>query len=49
MGTYVNPRSESMYSAVNSEIYVDKTGLLKILNHKFDIVERYWNEFSLYK
>ncbi|MCR5791288.1 MAG: ATP-binding protein [Lachnospiraceae bacterium] len=32
MGTYVNPKSESMESAVNSEIYVDKTGLLRILN-----------------
>ena len=33
MGTYVNPRTESMKLAVNSEIYVDKTGLLKILNN----------------
>ena len=33
MGTYVNPASESMQKAVNSEIYVDKTGLLKILNN----------------
>ena len=33
MGIYVNPRTESMKLAVNSEIYVDKTGLLKILNN----------------
>lgn len=32
MGTYVNPRSESMERAVNSRIYVDKTGMLRILN-----------------
>ena len=32
MGTYVNPQSESMERAVRSEIYMDKTGLLKILN-----------------
>ncbi len=32
MGTYVNPLSESMNRAVRSEIYVDKTGLLKVLN-----------------
>ena len=32
MGTYVNPDNESMQRAVNSKIYVDKTGLLKILN-----------------
>ena len=32
MGTYVNPDNESMKRGVNSQIYVDKTGLLKILN-----------------
>ncbi|MBO6147825.1 MAG: AAA family ATPase [Lachnospiraceae bacterium] len=33
MGTYVNPNSRSMESAVSSKVYVDKTGLLKILNN----------------
>ncbi len=32
MGIYVNPNHESMKLAVNSEIYIDKTGLLKVLN-----------------
>ncbi len=32
MGIYVNPGNESMKRAVGSEIYVDKTGLLKVLN-----------------
>ena len=36
MGIYVNPGNESMMKAVRSEIYVDKTGLLKILNKKLD-------------
>ena len=42
MGTYVNPRSESMKSAVNSEIYVDKTGLLKVLNKSLNSEKRYF-------
>ena len=32
MGIYVNPGNGSMHLAVNSEIYVDKTKLLEILN-----------------
>ena len=33
MGTYVNPGSESFQLAINSDIYIDKTGLLEVLNH----------------
>lgn len=32
MGTYFNPGNESMTRAVNSRIYVDKTGLLSLTN-----------------
>ncbi|HAG69489.1 MAG TPA: hypothetical protein DCL38_05900 [Lachnospiraceae bacterium] len=42
MGIYVNPGSESMQSAVNSEIYVDKTGLLSILNRSIGTEKRYY-------
>ncbi len=42
MGTYVNPGNESMQSAVRSEIYVDKTGLLKILNKSIGTEKRYF-------
>ncbi len=31
MGMYVNPSNESFISDVNSNIYVDKTGLKKYL------------------
>ena len=41
MGTYVNPKNVSMQSAVNSEIYQDKTGLLKILNKSL-CTEKRW-------
>ena len=43
MGTYVNPKNESMQSAVNSEIYVDKTGLLGILNRSIGTENRYFS------
>ncbi len=42
MGIYVNPKSESMQSAVNSRIYVDKTGLLKVLNQAIGTEKRYF-------
>ena len=42
MGTYVNPSNESFSSAVSSDIYIDKTGLLKILNHHLGKETRYF-------
>ena len=42
MGMYVNPKNYGMQSAVRSEIYVDKTGLLKILNSKIGTEKRYF-------
>lgn len=41
MGIYVNPGNENFESAVNSEIYVDKTGLLKHINHMIGTEQRY--------
>lgn len=32
MGTYFNPENESFKKAVKSRIYIDKTGLIGILN-----------------
>ena len=32
MGNYLNPGNESFRKIVNSEIYVDKTGLLNYTN-----------------
>ena len=40
MGIYVNPGNESMQSAVNSKIYVDKTGLLRVLNNSIGTEKR---------
>lgn len=35
MGVYFNPDNDSFKQAKNSLVYVDKTGLLEILNKKF--------------
>ena len=37
MGTYLNPNNESFLKLVNSGKYVDKTGLIDLLNHRIDI------------
>ena len=36
MGTFVNPDNQAFQVAVNSEIYVDKTELLKYTNEKME-------------
>ena len=41
MGIYVNPGNENFESAVNSEIYVDKTGLLKHINPMIGTEQRF--------
>ena len=41
MGIYVNPGNKTFRSAVNSEIYVDKTGLLEELNHMIGTEQRF--------
>ena len=42
MGTYVNPGNLSMHSAVSSDVYIDKTGLLKVLNKQIGTEDRYF-------
>ena len=42
MGIYVNPSNESFKSAVSSEIYIDKTGLLGVLNNAIGKENRYF-------
>lgn len=42
MGTYVNPNYDSFRSDTHSSIYVDKTGLLSILNSAIGGVKRYF-------
>ena len=32
MGVYPNPGNDKFYKAINSEIYVDKTGLIQYTN-----------------
>lgn len=41
MGIYVNPGNESFQSAVRSEIYIDKTGLLKYTNSVIGTEQRF--------
>ncbi len=41
MGIYLNPGNEGFASAVNSEIYIDKTNLLTHTNKVFDSEQRY--------
>ena len=42
MGTYVNPGNESFSSDVAGTIYIDKTGLLHILNENIEKPSRYF-------
>lgn len=41
MGSYLNPGNENFYKAVNSEIYVDKTGLIKYTNKVLNTQQQY--------
>lgn len=41
MGRFVNPDNSAFQIALNSEIYVDKTGLLEKLNKKLDTMQGY--------
>lgn len=36
MGRFVNPGNDAFRTAINSEIYVDKTGLLEYTNRVLD-------------
>lgn len=41
MGIYVNPNNLSFQNALNSDIYIDKTDLIAIVNAKIDTVNRF--------
>lgn len=41
MGSYLNPGNEKFYQSVNSEIYVDKTGLIAYCNQVMNTLQRY--------
>ncbi len=41
MGIYLNPDSNGFQGAINSEIYVDKTGLLELTNSKINTEQCY--------
>lgn len=42
MGIYLDPGNESFRSAISSDIYVDKTGLLEILNDRLGKEKRFF-------
>lgn len=41
MGSYVNPNSDGFWEAVNSEIYVDKTELIRYTNKVMRTSQKY--------
>ncbi|MCI5995392.1 MAG: ATP-binding protein [Blautia sp.] len=41
MGSYLNPGNEKFFQSVNSEIYVDKTGLISYCNQVINTLQRY--------
>ncbi len=41
MGIYLNPRSNGFKEALNSEIYVDKTGMIEYFNKKINTKQKY--------
>ena len=41
MGTYLNPGAGKLRQSRNSEIYVDKSGMLKYLNHVINTEQRF--------
>ena len=41
MGRYLNPGMESFIKSVNSEIYVDKTGLIQYTNRVMNTLQGY--------
>ena len=40
LGNYLNPGNEKFYRAINSEIYVDKTGLIGYTNHVLNTMQQ---------
>ena len=41
MGIYVNPGNDRFKNSINSQIYIDKTGIIGFLNSVLDTEQRY--------
>lgn len=41
MGIFVNPGNASFAEALNSKIYVDKSGLISVINHRLKTKQKY--------
>ena len=41
MGVYLNPGNELFYTAINSEIYVDKSNLIRYTNRVVQTLQKY--------
>ena len=41
MGIYLNPNNDRFRQALNSEIYVDKSGLISVTNKKISTEQKY--------
>ena len=41
MGIYVNPGNKAFVRALNSEIYIDKTDLITVVNNRIDTMNCY--------
>ena len=41
MGNYLNPGNEKFRRMIQSEIYVDKTGMIKYTNSELDTAQNY--------
>ena len=41
MGIFVNPGNASFTEALNSKIYVDKSGLISVINHRLKTKQKY--------
>ena len=41
MGIFVNPGNASFIEALNSKIYVDKSGLISVINHRLKTKQKY--------
>ena len=41
MGIYLNPGNKSFWESIRSRIYVDKTGLIGVINERINTKEKY--------
>ena len=41
MGSYMNPGKEKFVQCINSEIYIDKTGLIRYCNKVMNSLQKY--------